>query len=100
VQILNESADLSVGLEHQSHGPAGVLVPVALAGGDEQALGLAEADQELCFGCGLCEEVCLQVFWIEGDVARVKVEAVPPESEQACRQAKEECPTEAISIKA
>jgi ferredoxin len=35
---------------------------------------------------------------MENDTAGVKVDVVPSESEETCRQAAEECPVEAITI--
>mgnify|MGYP001556529441 CR=1 FL=1 len=59
----------------------------------------AKVDQDLCSGCGLCEEVCPEVFKMgDDDIAKVKVETVPPEAEQSCRDAADQCPSEAISI--
>jgi len=58
----------------------------------------AKVDEDLCTGCGPCEEICPEVFQIEDDVSKVIVDEVPPEAEDKCRQAAEECPTEAISV--
>ena len=58
----------------------------------------AKVDPELCTGCGPCEEICPEVFQIVDDVATVKVDAVPSEFEEKCREAAENCPSEAISI--
>ncbi len=58
----------------------------------------AIVDQEICTGCGLCPDTCPEVFEMEGDVARAKVDVVPPEAEDACREAAESCPVEAISL--
>jgi ferredoxin len=58
----------------------------------------ASVDVDLCCGCGPCQEVCPQVFRIEDHVARVIVKVVPADAEDACREARERCPTEAISI--
>jgi ferredoxin len=56
-------------------------------------------DAELCTGCGLCEDTCPAVFEMGDDeVAVVKVNEVPDESADDCRQAAEDCPTEAIVI--
>lgn len=59
-------------------------------------------DPEACDGCGPCVEVCPQVFEVlEGEnVARVKLDPVPPDAEEACRTAADNCPTEAITIEA
>jgi ferredoxin len=55
-------------------------------------------DEELCSACGVCEETCPEVFEQEDEIAKVKVDVVPPEAEESCREAAEECPTEAIII--
>jgi ferredoxin len=59
----------------------------------------AHVDPELCTGCGPCEEICPEVFEVKQDVATVKCDVVPEDAEVSCRQAAEECPTEAISLK-
>ncbi len=58
----------------------------------------AIVDQDTCTGCGLCPDTCPEVFEMEGDVARAKVDVVPPEAEDSCREAAESCPVEAISL--
>jgi len=58
----------------------------------------AVVDQDLCTGCGLCEDTCPDVFALEGDTAKVKVDVVPEDAEDDCRMAAEDCPVEAISI--
>jgi ferredoxin len=58
----------------------------------------ATVDQDLCTGCGLCPDTCPEVFELDGDKARVKVEIVPPQVEASCREAMDGCPVAAISI--
>lgn len=58
----------------------------------------ATVDQDLCVGCGLCPELCPDVFRMDGDKAVAKVDEVPAEAEEACRDAAEQCPAEAIKI--
>lgn len=70
-------------------------------------------DQDLCTGDGLCEEICPQVFTLLDDgLAYVRddgrvlndpagsegVASVPPDLEDAVREAAEECPGECIFI--
>ena len=60
---------------------------------------IAKVDENVCTGCGLCEETCPEVFELgDDDVASVVVDVVPPEAEEACQEAMEGCPVEAISI--
>ena len=56
----------------------------------------AIVDEETCTGCGQCEEPCPEVFEIDGDLAKVIADPVP--AEDACRDAADECPVEAITI--
>lgn len=58
----------------------------------------ANVDSASCVGCGLCPELCPEVFEMNGDVATVKVDVVALEAEAACRKAMEECPVSAISL--
>jgi ferredoxin len=46
----------------------------------------------------LCADTCPEVFKVEGDTAVVLANPVPPEAEESCRQASEDCPTEAIPL--
>ena len=59
----------------------------------------AIVDRDTCIACGLCEEICPEVFEPDDeDIAVVKEDPVPAEVEDTCRQAVEECPVEAISL--
>jgi ferredoxin len=56
-------------------------------------------DQDLCEGCAICVDTCPEVFEMDDeDTAKVKLETVPPEVEDDCREAADQCPTEAITI--
>ena len=47
----------------------------------------------------MCEDVCPEVFEMGDDgLAKVKVATVPPEAEDDCRAAADQCPSEAITI--
>ena len=54
-------------------------------------------DEDVCTACGLCVDSCPEVFDME-DVAVVKVDEVPSDAEDACREAVESCPVECIEI--
>lgn len=58
----------------------------------------AIVDQATCTGCGLCPDTCPEVFKMDGDVASVHANPVPPEAEDSAREAAEDCPVEAITI--
>lgn len=53
---------------------------------------------ESCVACGLCPEICPEVFKLEGAIAEVIVDVVPPQLEAKAREAAEQCPTEAIKL--
>ncbi|NLW86324.1 MAG: ferredoxin [Planctomycetes bacterium] len=54
---------------------------------------------ETCISCGLCVEICPEVFELpDTGIAKVKVATVPEESWAACREAAASCPVDAIHI--
>jgi ferredoxin len=55
-------------------------------------------DEEACIACGLCAETCPEVFELKDDKAVAKMEEVPEELAESCREAAEECPVEAIQV--
>lgn len=54
-------------------------------------------DREGCIGCGVCAEVCPEVFRIAGD-GLSEVIASPDGHEDAVEEAAENCPVEVIHI--
>jgi ferredoxin len=58
----------------------------------------AVVDQDLCLGCAICVDVCPAVFEMQGDKAQAKVDPVPAGAEDACREAADQCPADAIKI--
>jgi ferredoxin len=55
-------------------------------------------DEETCIGCESCVDTCPEVFEMSGDKAIVKLEEVPNEAVDSCKEAVENCPVEAIQI--
>ena len=56
-------------------------------------------DTKVCAGFGVCLGLCPEVFELHDDgYAIVVVDEVPPELEDAVRQAVNQCPARAISL--
>jgi ferredoxin len=51
-----------------------------------------------CSACGICEDICPEVFELGDEKAEVKENPVPAEFEDKVREAAEECPVEAIEV--
>lgn len=52
---------------------------------------------EECTACGLCEDICPEVFTVD-DISIVSTDVDFAEYEDQIKQAVEECPVEVISI--
>jgi ferredoxin len=56
----------------------------------------AKVDENLCSGCGLCEETCPEVFQLDDNgISRVIGDC---EDADCCEEAAENCPEGAITI--
>lgn len=56
-------------------------------------------DEDLCIGCGACEDLCPEVFRLEDDgLAHVIADNVIPEMYDCVRDAADACPVTAITI--
>ena len=53
---------------------------------------------ELCVGCGLCANNCAEVYAMKDDKAVIQANPVPEAAQECARQAKEDCPVDAITI--
>ncbi len=58
----------------------------------------ANVIEEKCTGCGLCPDICPDVFELDGATASVKTDPVPDGSKDECTEAAESCPTQAIEL--
>ncbi len=58
----------------------------------------ATVDEAACTGCGLCVDICPEVFELEGDVARAKMANIPEDLEDCAEDAADDCPMEAITV--
>ncbi len=55
-------------------------------------------DADLCVGDEICVDVCPEVFEMEDDIAILKMEEVPENLQESCKEACDSCPVEAIII--
>ena len=55
-------------------------------------------DKDLCTGDQICVDLCPEVFEMDGDIAKVIVDEIPPEFEDVCKEAADSCPAECIKL--
>ena len=54
--------------------------------------------EDNCTLCGMCVDICPDVFSLGGMIAEVTGSGISPESEDLVQEAADECPVEAIVI--
>lgn len=57
-----------------------------------------QIDKETCIGCGLCADMCPDIFAMQEDKAVVSVQPVTNEQETCSREAADQCPVSAILV--
>ncbi|GAB4486095.1 MAG: ferredoxin [Thermodesulfovibrionales bacterium] len=56
-------------------------------------------DQDVCIGCGRCEEICPAVFHVDETIGKsVVIDEEACEFVGCCEAAEENCPVEAIRL--
>ena len=56
-------------------------------------------DESGCIGCGLCTQVCPEVFEMgDSGVAEVIMEEVPENLEDSAQEAADSCPVDVITV--
>ncbi len=57
----------------------------------------AKVDAEACIGCGVCSDICPQVFEMKDDKAIV-IAGTACDDAGCCQEALDSCPTQAIIL--
>ena len=57
-----------------------------------------KVDPDLCTGEELCVQVCPQIFEMQGEKAVAKINEVPSDLADCCKDAADSCPSAAIII--
>lgn len=59
----------------------------------------AHVDKDLCIGCGLCADICPEVFSMDDDGTAIAIDGEIAETDlDSAQEAKEQCPVDAITI--
>ena len=54
--------------------------------------------EDTCVACGVCTDMCPDVFVMGDEIAEVVSNPIEPEFEDVAREAAEDCPVDAIII--
>lgn len=54
-------------------------------------------DEDICIGCGSCEEICPSVFHVLDGISKV-IDPEGCEFQDCCEAAEENCPVKAITL--
>lgn len=56
-------------------------------------------DKDACIGCGLCPEICPEIFSMEDDgLAVAKDIQIPDDVLESAQEAEDSCPSDAITV--
>ena len=55
-------------------------------------------DADICIGCETCVDICPEIFEMNDDIAKTKMDSIPAELQDSCREAADSCAVEAIII--
>lgn len=56
-------------------------------------------DKDTCIGCGLCPEICPEIFEMEDDgLAVAKDIEIPDDILESAQEAEDSCPVDAITV--
>jgi ferredoxin len=64
----------------------------------EETMGVPKVDPDLCTGCGICEDICPDVFEVADDGLSHVIDPNACEDAGCCEEAADECPEGAITI--
>jgi ferredoxin len=59
---------------------------------------MVKVDKEKCIGCGLCENICPEIFQLGKDGKAQVKDAKLGKGNEKCKEAAESCPVQAISL--